>query len=194
MGKISTDTTHKNLSLPHIFRSDPIPVPPISFSTIVAKPPPTITHKQYGSTSTSSSSEADAEADLETTLDWEEVSKNGDGIANDWTEARKRQNKKSSSDRDGSNRRDGREGRERGGGGRRVLAGTGTATGNDGRKERRGKRGSRKKDNGVRDMKPRPCHTYYLSESMPDSSFGLIPCAFYLDRTTTSSLTISYVV
>ena len=103
-----------------------------------------------GSASTSSS-----EGDLEVTLDWEEipVSKAGD----DWTEARKKQNKKvlsTSTERKS----------------RRALAGTvpeGNASGNgSGKRERKGKRGGRKRDNGVRDMKPRPCHTYYLSECL----------------------------
>ena len=74
----------------------------------------------------------------------------------DWTEAKKKQHKRPVSER-----------RERGG--RRALAGTvpdGNGSGSgSGRRERKGKRGGRKRDNGVRDMKPRPCHTYYLSES-----------------------------
>ena len=144
-----TDSTHKSLSIPHIFRTDPLPVAPISFSSILSKPPPiTEIHMKTGSASTSSS-----EGDLEVTLDWEEipVSKAGD----DWTEARKKQNKKVPSTT--TERR-----------GRRALAGTvpeGNASGNgSGKRERKGKRGGRKRDNGVRDMKPRPCHTYYLSE------------------------------
>lgn len=110
-------------------------------------------------------------SDLEVTLDWEEVPKESD----DWTEARRKQTKKiPSSRRDGRESREGRggregregregkEGRERRSG--KALAGT---DGNGGRREGRGKRSSRKRDQGVRDMKPRPCHTYYLSESPP---------------------------
>jgi hypothetical protein len=141
-----TDSIHKSLSVPHIFRTDPLPVAPISFSSILSQPPPIKKiHTKTGSASPSSS-----EGDLEVTLDWEEIPKAGD----DWTEAKKKQTKKPSSER-----------RERGG--RRALAGTvpdGNGSGS-GRRERKGKRGGRKRDNGVRDMKPRPCHTYYLSES-----------------------------
>jgi hypothetical protein len=142
-----TDSIHQSLSVPHIFRTDPLPVAPISFSSILSQPPPIRKiHTQTGSASTSSS-----EGDLEVTLDWEEIPKAGD----DWTEAKKKQHKKPVSG----------ERRERGG--RRALAGTvpdGNGSGS-GRRERKGKRGGRKRDNGVRDMKPRPCHTYYLSES-----------------------------
>ena len=88
---------------------------------------------------------------MEVTLDWEEIplSKGGD----DWTEARKKQNKKVLST--STERR-----------GRKALAGTvSDGPGNGaGKRERKGKRGGRKRDNGVRDMKLRPCHTYYLSE------------------------------
>jgi len=80
--------------------------------------------------------------------------------SDDWTEAKKKQHKRPVSER-----------RERGG--RRALAGTvpdGNVSGNgSGRRERKGKRGGRKRDNGVRDMKPRPCHTYYLSKSFVSS-------------------------
>jgi hypothetical protein len=134
-----TDSIHKSLSIAHIFRTDPLPIAPISFSSIVSQPPPIKkVHTKTGSSSTSSS-----ENDLEVTLDWEEIPKASD----DWTEARKKQHKKPVSER-----------RERGG--RRALAGTVPDANGSGK----GKRGGRKRDNGVRDMKPRPCHTYYLSK------------------------------
>jgi len=139
-----TNPAHRTLSIPHIFRTDFLPVAPLSFSSILSQPPPIKkVHTKTGSASTSSS-----EGDLEVTLDWEEIPKAGD----DWTEAKKKQHKKPSSER-----------RERGG--RRALAGTVPDGSGSGRREGKGKRGGRKRDNGVRDMKPRPCHTYYLSKS-----------------------------
>ena len=144
INKQPTDSIHKTLSIPHIFRTDPLPVAPLSFSSILSQPPPIKkVHTKTGSASTSSS-----EGDLEVTLDWEEIPKGGD----DWTEAKKKQHKKTSSERT-----------ERGG--RRALAGTVPDGSGSGKRERKGKRGGRKRDNGVRDMKPRPCHTYYLSKS-----------------------------
>ena len=103
----------------------------------------------------------------------------------DWTEAKKKQHKRPVSER-----------RERGG--RRALAGTvpdGNGSGS-GRRERKGKRGGRKRDNGVRDMKPRPCHTYYLSKSSVsfDSLSLSILISYHPDLVTHLSLRVALVI
>jgi hypothetical protein len=107
------------------------------------------------SVSTVSGSEPDLEVQV---YDWEESQKDPSVGSDDWTEAKKKGGKKEK-DKSGPGER-----KERGG--RRGLAGTAAAAnGNGSGRERKTKRGSKgKKDFGVRDMKPRPCHSYYLSK------------------------------
>lgn len=87
----------------------------------------------------------------------------------DWTEARKKPAKKVI-----ANAGDGGRGRERERSGRRGLAGTNNNPSSSGRdKDRRNKRGGKgrrdreRESMNVRDLKPRPCHSHYLSEYSP---------------------------
>jgi hypothetical protein len=160
----TTDPALNIHELPHIFRSEPLPPAPISFSSIVMSQPQLAAKKEASSNSVppsvSVSTVSGSEPDLEVQVyDWEESQKDPSVGSDDWTEAKKKGGKKEK-DKSGSVER-----KERGG--RRGLAGTAAAAANfngSGR-ERKTKRGSKgKKDFGVRDMKPRPCHSYYLSK------------------------------
>jgi len=87
----------------------------------------------------------------------------------DWTEARRKPAKKVIANAGG-----GGGGRERERSGRRGLAGTNNNPSSSGRdKDRRNKRGGKgrrdreRESMNVRDLKPRPCHSHYLSEYSP---------------------------
>lgn len=163
-----TDDNPQTRPFAHIFRSDPLPVAPPSFSSILLQPrPQAIIQMTENSNETSSSSTLSTpEADVGyQDNDWDdmriiEANKSDD----DWTEARRKPAKKVIANAGGG-------GRERERSGRRGLAGTNNNPSSSGRdKDRRNKRGGKgrrdreRESMNVRDLKPRPCHSHYLSK------------------------------
>jgi len=167
-----TDDNPQTRPFAHIFRSDPLAVAPPSFSSILLQPrPQAIIQMTENSNETSSSSTLSTpEADVGYQDEWDdmriiEANKSDD----DWTEARRKPAKKVIANAGG-----GGGGRKRERSGRRGLAGTNNNPSSSGRdKDRRNKRGGKgrrdreRESMNVRDLKPRPCHSHYLSEYSP---------------------------
>lgn len=130
-------------TLPEIFRSTPIPSAPMSFSSVVSSVPQT-PHRLPPP------SEAD---DLEVEVyEWEELPKQN---IDEWTEAKKK----------GSRKKPSTAGAESA----KKPAGStpGSKNNTPGKDKKSGKQrgGNNHKSRGVRDIKPRPCHSHYLSTS-----------------------------
>jgi hypothetical protein len=170
-----TDVNPQTQAFAHIFRTNPLPLAPPSFSSIVLSQPPPLppalikkleTENALSSLDTSSISEG--EIDYQE-YDWEEAhiqAENKRAVGpEDWIEAKRKPGKKIVPAASGG----GGGGRGRDRGSRRALAGTGTGNSTaidaNGR-EKRSKRGGRGKrdSSNVRELKPRPCHSHYLSK------------------------------
>lgn len=137
----------KAVTFPDLFRSEPLPVVPISFSSVVSSAPQTPRKPNPPAAEQDGTSQSE---DLEVEVyDWEELPK--DNI-DEWTEARKKGHKKVAA---GS--------KPTPGSAKKASASASPAM--SGKKDKKFKRGGVKhrKDYGVRDMKPRPCHSHYLS-------------------------------
>lgn len=162
---------------PDLFRTDPLPAIPISFSSIVSSAPqtprkqdPMYTVPELDHDARSSVQSTSDDLDVEI-FEWEELPKHAltesqTKVIDEWTQAgsgkkghKKSAGKSTRGPPGGGNRRGGGKDREREDG----SVDSKETPGNRGGK--RTKRGGVKhrKDYGVRDMKPRPCHSHFLS-------------------------------
>lgn len=150
-----------------LFRADPIPIVPKSFSSIVSSAPQTpLSHTRVSSgpetdleiRSVSQSTSDELEVEV---YEWEELPKDTKNIE-EWTEAKNRGHKKTAdraANANGGGKRGGRD-RSR----ERERDGKDLSSGSKKEKEKRKRGGVKhKKDYGVREMKPRPCHSHFLS-------------------------------